>query len=127
MSYHPLDAEKPEDVISNDDLMAIVGGKMTHAEYRSRPIREAAERRRREILADIPAHLQTFTTRALLALHRQGYKGGDVWLDGVGEVSYHHIEQDVRNVLATRPHIPNKKEGKALRRKAATAHHGKRR
>jgi hypothetical protein len=125
MSYHPLDKEKPDpNAISNDDLMAIVGGQTTVEEYKSREWRAEMEKKRRAILADFKAHFETYSTRELLNLHRRGYKGGDVWIRDLGDVCYQDIEHFVREVLATRPHIPNKKEGKALRRKAATAHHG---
>ena len=34
---------------------------------------------------------------------------------------------DIKAELATRPHVPNKQEGKEARRKAALQHHGKKR
>ena len=45
------------------------------------------------------------------------------WEDGgdIGMIEGYAI----RNVLATRPHIKNKVEGKTHRRKMATMHHGK--
>lgn len=125
MSYHPLDDEKPDpNAVSNDDLMAIVGGQTTVSEVRSREWRAEMDRKRREILADPKAHLETYSTRELLNMHRRGYGGGEVWITGLGDICYSDIENLVREILATRPHVPNKKEGKALRRKAATAHHG---
>lgn len=67
--------------------------------------------------------LKTYHTRKLLSLLRGTYSGSGArgwgwdgldWIDPPGyEPDF--TEQEIRSVLATREHIPNKKEGRAIR------------
>ncbi len=134
--WHPLDKDDPpppaadNSDVTNEDLLAILGGVILPQDIKWRRIREENDARFRERMANLEEHLQTINTRELLRIHASGRAGGQAWIEGLGDMSYYgQIEDTVRKVLATRPHVPNKKEGSVLRRKAAKAagraHHGK--
>lgn len=140
--WHPLDRDNPpppepdNSDVTNDDLLAILGGEILPSDIKRRRIMEAGriarEARLKEAYADLPTYIDKHypNTRELRDLHRKGIAGGQAWMFDLGDVSYcGKIEDAVRQVLATREHVPNKKEASVIRRKKAKAggraHHGK--
>lgn len=78
------------------------------------------------------ADLATLTTRHLFSIYR-GLQQADAYNGHYGHDDYdwnndkhgpetqktHSLMDRLKAILDTRPHVPNKKEGKALRREAA--------
>lgn len=126
--YHPLDKELPSTDVTNDELMQILAGDMLPRDVHWK--RRDAERKKIKdaAWADLPNYVKTIDTRSLLKVHRDGAIQTYAHIGILYEVSYtERVEKIVRAELATREHIPNKPEAKALRRAAASKHHGPKR
>ena len=66
------------------------------------------------------AHLNTLHTKQLLAMRKSLYAtGGKLWMDDNDQRGSTISLADIKEILNTRPHIPNKKEGKDIRRSNA--------
>jgi hypothetical protein len=125
--YHPLDKERPTTDVTNEELMQILSGEILPRDVHWQRWQKERVKRMKAARLDFTGHLKTFHTRELMQMHRDGSIQGWANFGILAEVSYSEkIETMVRAELATREHIPNKTEAKALRRAAATKHHGPR-
>jgi hypothetical protein len=138
--YHPLDRDKPlppEEIVTTDDIYSMLAGNVTPSQFASEKRRakqrEIEEDERRWRRNNFKAYLDTLSTNELLQMLGDCRVRGYVTVGLVGEIScskimggnFVTVEDIVREVLATRPHVPNKPEAKAIRRQKAKACHGK--
>jgi hypothetical protein len=132
--------DKNQDV-SVTDIYAMLAGELLPSDIH----KQREERQRARAIGkrqcEIEVELQKFSTRKLLAMRQEYYSGDAVWeSDGAyyKDDGYHTSKAITANeyddylarryalyaILDRRPHVPNKAEGQALRKAAATAHHG---
>lgn len=75
-------------------------------------------KRRMDLNPGLPP-LSGLSTRYLMALRDACYKNGGNWYSPVDKNGPGYYMQDILAELSTREHVPNKREGQALRRAAA--------
>lgn len=120
---HPADFDRNPDVSTND-IYAMLGGEMLPRDIEVRRRREEHSARLADFRKNYGAYFEGNTTRALLQIIRD-IRFGAALIDGLGEVWLNDQEEAaLRSELAKRPHIPNKKEARALRQAQAKARHG---
>lgn len=81
----------------------------------------------RKFRGDPGTYFKEKHTRELISIRRQVTRGSYVWIDGIGDVSVEagsRIDVALRMELATRPHVPNKPEAKAIRQAKASQSRG---
>lgn len=128
--WHPLDRDDPPPVphdnsdVSNDDIMAMLGGTMLPRDIERRRIRQRGDKLVAERLADLEGYFNCFSTVDLLQTLADFRAGGYSYVVGIGNLYSEQGDAALRKVLATRPHIPSKPERKALRRSKAHDQHG---
>lgn len=129
--WHPLDIDDPLPVphdnsdVTNDDLMAMLGGKMLPRDIERRRIFQKQDELVASRLADLEGYYSWFSTVELLRTLADFRAEGSSSLIGIGRVNSATGEEALRKVLATRPHIPSKPERKVMRRVRAKNQHGR--
>jgi hypothetical protein len=126
--------------VTNDDIFAMLAGELLPSDIHARRALRKMERQCGVLQNKFEIELDKLSTRALI----RGMRSESVyfWNYHEGEYDFGYPRQSMpmnadetyltfrarmfayRKLLTQRPHVPNKPEGHAARRMAATAHHG---
>ena len=68
------------------------------------------------------ALVENLSTRQLMSLLRRTYRTNGWYSPIDGNSPFGYTTEEIKAELATREHVPNKAEGRALRRQAAQGH-----
>lgn len=116
--------------VTTQDIYAMLAGEMEPRDIEYRRNREKHHANVKHFRKNVAGYFALVNTRRLIQMLRDAHTGS-VWIDAmpgfpsIGEQFFTHEEERLlRAELAKRPHIPNKKEGRALRRANAKARHG---
>lgn len=121
----------PHADVTTQDIFGMLAGDFLPRDLEARRRGEQRELARANFRKNHAAYFAKQNTRELIDMLRQCTRGMRIWIgsfDGfihIGEVSFGSTEEAaLRAELATRPHIPNKLEARAIRQAKASKHRG---
>ncbi len=116
--------------VSTADVFAMLGGELMPRDIENRRRKKKHLENVANFRANVAAYFALVNTRRLIQMLRHAHIG-PVWIDpcpgfpAIGEYFFNSDEEKLlRAELAKRPHIPNKKEARALRQAQSKARHG---
>lgn len=116
--------------VTTNDIYQMLGGQMLPRDIENRRRRDKHLANIEHFKKNVAAYFALVNTRRLIQILRHAHLG-PVWIapvPGFPPIGEHFFtdeeERLLRAELAKRPHIPNKKEGRAIRQAQAKARHG---